>query len=221
MEGDTDNTPYGLGTYASRSTPVGGAATAVVARKLRDKARKLAAHLLEAAEEDLEWEPGRFFVKGAHDRGVTIQDVAFAAYTNFPEGMEPGLEGVHYYDPPNMTYPFGSYIVVVEVDAGTGQWKVLRIDRGRRLRGPDQPDDRRGPDPRRPHRRLRHGEHAVHHLRRGRQLHRLELHGLPHPDGLGDARASSSARRSPPRRTTRSGRRASASPRRSARRPPT
>ncbi|HUZ19402.1 MAG TPA: aerobic carbon-monoxide dehydrogenase large subunit [Acidimicrobiales bacterium] len=127
MEGDTDNTPYGLGTYASRSTPVGGAATAVVARKLRDKARKLAAHLLEAAEEDLEWEPGRFFVKGAHDRGVTIQDVAFAAYTNFPEGMEPGLEGVHYYDPPNMTYPFGSYVVVVEVDAGTGQWKVLRM----------------------------------------------------------------------------------------------
>jgi carbon-monoxide dehydrogenase large subunit len=127
MEGDTDNTPYGLGTYASRSTPVGGAATAVVARQLRDKARKLAAHLLEAAEEDLEWEPGRFFVKGAHDRGVTIQDVAFAAYTNFPEGMEPGLEGVHYYDPPNMTYPFGSYVVVVEVDAGTGQWKVLRM----------------------------------------------------------------------------------------------
>jgi aerobic carbon-monoxide dehydrogenase large subunit len=60
MEGDTDNTPYGLGTYASRSTPVGGAATAMVARKIREKARKLAAHLLEAAEDDLEWEPGKF-----------------------------------------------------------------------------------------------------------------------------------------------------------------
>ncbi|HKH24360.1 MAG TPA: aerobic carbon-monoxide dehydrogenase large subunit, partial [Acidimicrobiales bacterium] len=127
QEGDTDNTTYGLGTYASRSTPVGGAATVMVARKLRDKARVIAAHLLEAAEEDLEWEPGRFFVKGTPSRGVTIQDVAFAAYTNFPEGLEPGLEGVHYYDPPNMTYPFGSYIVVVEVDAETGQWKVRRM----------------------------------------------------------------------------------------------
>jgi aerobic carbon-monoxide dehydrogenase large subunit len=126
-EGDTDDTPYGLGTYASRSTPVGGAATAMVARKLRDKARVIAAHLLEAAEEDLEWETGRFFVRGTPSRGVTIQDVAFAAYTNFPDGLEPGLEGVHYYDPPNMTYPFGSYIVVVEVDAETGVWKVRRM----------------------------------------------------------------------------------------------
>jgi len=127
VHGDTDNTPYGLGTYASRSTPVAGAATSVVSRKLRDKARKIAAHLLEAAEEDLEWEPGRFFVRGAPDSGVTIQDVAFAAYTNHPEGMEAGLEGVHYYDPPNMTYPFGSYIVVVDVDPGTGVWKVRRM----------------------------------------------------------------------------------------------
>jgi len=127
IEGDTDNTPYGLGTYASRSTPVGGAATAVIARQLREKARKLAAHLLEASDEDLEWEPGRFYIKGAPEKGVTIQDVAFAAYTNMPEGMEPGLEGVHYYDPPNMTYPFGSYVVVVEVDPETGVWKVLRM----------------------------------------------------------------------------------------------
>jgi carbon-monoxide dehydrogenase large subunit len=126
-EGDTDTTPYGLGTYASRSTPVAGAATAMVARKLREKGRKIAAHLLEASEEDLDWEPGRFFVKGAKERGVTIQDVAFAAYTNFPEGMEPGFEGVHYYDPPNMTYPFGSYVAVVEVDTGTGKWRVRRM----------------------------------------------------------------------------------------------
>jgi aerobic carbon-monoxide dehydrogenase large subunit len=126
-EGDTDNTPYGLGTYASRSTPTAGAATAVISRKLRDKARKLAAHLLEAAEEDLEWERGRFFVRGTPDRSKTIQDVAFAAYTNLPDGMEPGLEGVHYYDPPNMTYPFGTYAVVVEVDRGTGVVKVRRV----------------------------------------------------------------------------------------------
>ncbi len=127
QEGDTDNTPYGLGTYASRSTPTGGAATAVVARELREKAKRIAAHLLEAAAEDLEWELGRFFVRGTPDRGVTIQEVAFAAYTNLPEGMQAGLEGVHYYDPPNMTYPFGSYVVVVDIDAGTGQWKVRRV----------------------------------------------------------------------------------------------
>ncbi len=125
QEGDTDNTPYGLGTYASRSTPVAGAATAVVARQIREKARRLAAHLLEASPDDLEWEPGRFFVKGVPDKGVTIQEIAFAAYTDFPEDMEAGLEGVHYYDPPNMTYPFGSYIVVVEVDPEDGTWKVL------------------------------------------------------------------------------------------------
>ncbi len=126
-EGDTDTAPYGLGTYASRSTPVAGAATALVARKLRDKARKIASHLLEAAEEDLEWENGRFFVKGSPDRAKTIQEIAFAAYTNIPEGMEAGLEGVHYYDPPNMTFPFGTYAVVVDIDKGTGQTKVRRM----------------------------------------------------------------------------------------------
>ncbi len=126
-EGDTDTAPYGLGTYASRSTPVAGAATAMVSRKLRDKARKLAAHLLEAAEEDLVWERGKFYVKGSPDRAKTIQDIAFAAYTNLPEGMEAGLEGVHYYDPPNMTYPFGTYAVVVDIDKGTGQVKVKRM----------------------------------------------------------------------------------------------
>jgi aerobic carbon-monoxide dehydrogenase large subunit len=125
--GDTDNVPYGLGTYASRSTPVAGAATAVIARKLRDKARLLAAHLLEVSEEDLEWETDHFSVKGAPDKKVSIQDAAFAAYTKMPEGMEAGLEGVHYYDPPNMTYPFGSYLVAVEVDEGTGEWKVRRM----------------------------------------------------------------------------------------------
>jgi len=126
-EGDTDTAPYGLGTYASRSTPVAGAATAMVSRKLREKARKIASHLLEAAEEDLVWEVGKFYVKGSPDRAKTIQDIAFAAYTNLPEGMEAGLEGVHYYDPPNMTYPFGTYAVVVDVDKGTGQVKVRRM----------------------------------------------------------------------------------------------
>ena len=127
VEGDTDNTPYGLGTYGSRSTPTAGAATSVVSRKLREKARKIAAHLLEASEEDLEWEVGKFFVRGSPESSVTIQDCVFAAYTNFPEGMEGGFEDVDYYDPPNMTFPFGSYIVVVDLDPDTGVWKVRRM----------------------------------------------------------------------------------------------
>jgi len=127
QEGDTDNTPYGLGTYASRSTPVGGAATAVVSRKLRDKAKKIAAHLLEASDEDIEFDHGKFFVRGSPSKSKTIQDVAFAAYTNLPDGMEAGLEGVTYYDPPNFTFPFGTYLVVVDIDRGTGQVKVRRM----------------------------------------------------------------------------------------------
>ncbi len=126
-EGDTDTAPYGLGTYASRSTPVAGAAAAIAARKVRDKARKIAAHLLEAAEEDLEWERGKFFVKGSPDRAKTIQEIAFAAYTNHPQGMEAGLEAVDYYDPPNLTFPFGSYIAVVDIDRGTGEVHVRRF----------------------------------------------------------------------------------------------
>jgi aerobic carbon-monoxide dehydrogenase large subunit len=126
-EGDTDTAPYGLGTYASRSTPTAGAATAMAARKIREKARKIAAHLLEASEEDLEWEPGKFFVKGAPSKSKTIQDIAFAAYTNLPAGLEAGLEAVHYYDPPNLTFPFGTYVCVVDIDKGTGEPKVRRF----------------------------------------------------------------------------------------------
>jgi carbon-monoxide dehydrogenase large subunit len=118
--GDTDTAPYGVGTYGSRSTPTSGASTAIASRKILAKARKLAAHLLEASEDDLEWEPGKFTVKGSPDRFKTIQDIAFAAYTNFPPGMEMGLEAVDYYDPPNLTFPFGSYICVVDIDKGTG-----------------------------------------------------------------------------------------------------
>jgi carbon-monoxide dehydrogenase large subunit len=126
-EGDTDTAPYGLGTYASRSTPVSGAATAMAARKIKDKGRKIAAHLLECSEEDLDWEPGKFFVKGAPSKSKTIQEIAFAAYTNMPQGMEAGLEAVDYYDPPNLTFPFGTYICVVDIDKGTGEVKVRRF----------------------------------------------------------------------------------------------
>jgi len=127
MHGDTDNTPYGLGTYASRSTPVSGAATAMVARRVREKARQIAAHLLEVSEADIEYDEGVFSVKGAPDKAKTIQEVAFAAYTDLLEGMEAGLEGVYYYDPPNLTFPFGTYAVAVEVDPETGVWEVKRM----------------------------------------------------------------------------------------------
>ncbi len=126
-EGDTDTAPYGLGTYASRSTPTAGAAGALAARKVLDKARKIAAHLLECGEGDLEWEPGKFSVKGAPQRSKTIQDIALAAYTAHPQGMEAGLEAVSYYDPPNLTFPFGSYICVVNIDRGSGMVKIRRF----------------------------------------------------------------------------------------------
>ncbi len=129
-EGDTDTAPYGLGTYASRSTPTAGAAGAVAATRVRDKARKIATHLLraeEVMEDDLEWEPGRFFVRSDPSKGVTIQEIALAAYTDFPEGLEGGLEAVSYYDPPNLTFPFGSYICVVDIDTGTGAVTVRRF----------------------------------------------------------------------------------------------
>jgi aerobic carbon-monoxide dehydrogenase large subunit len=126
-EGDTDTAPYGLGTYASRSTPVAGAATSMASRKIREKARKIAGHLLEVNEEDLEWEPGKFYIKGAPSKSKTIQEIAFAAYTDLPPGLEAGLEAVHYYDPPNLTFPFGTYICVVDIDKGTGEVKVRRF----------------------------------------------------------------------------------------------
>jgi carbon-monoxide dehydrogenase large subunit len=126
-EGDTDTAPYGLGTYASRSTPTAGAAAVMAARKIKAKAKKIAAHLLEVGEDDLEWNVDRFQVKGSPDQAKTIQDIAFAAYTNHPQGMEAGLEATDYYDPPNLTFPFGSYICVVDVDKGTGEVHVRRF----------------------------------------------------------------------------------------------
>ena len=125
--GDTDHTPYGLGTYGSRSTPVGGAAAAVVSRRIREKAKRIAAHLLEAAEDDLEWVDGGFQVKGSPSQRKEMGEIAFAAYTNTPPDEEAGLEGVAYYDPPEMTYPFGAYVCVVEIDKGTGQVEVKRF----------------------------------------------------------------------------------------------
>ncbi len=126
-EGDTDTAPYGLGTYASRSTPTAGAAASMAARKIREKAGRIAAHLLEARSEDIEWKDHKFSVKGSPGKSKTMQDVAFAAYTNHPQGMEAGLEAVDYYDPPNLTFPFGSYICVVDIDKETGEVKIRRF----------------------------------------------------------------------------------------------
>jgi carbon-monoxide dehydrogenase large subunit len=129
VHGDTDNTPFGLGTYGSRSTPVSGAAVAVAANRVREKARIIAAAMLEANPDDLEWEKGKWFVRGSADKAKTIQEIALAAHGNLvlPEGVEGHLDGECVYDPPNLTYPFGAYICVVDVDPGTGQVKVRRF----------------------------------------------------------------------------------------------
>ncbi len=126
-EGDTDTAPYGLGTYGSRSTPVAGAATAMAGRKIRAKAQMIAAYLLEVHEDDLEWDADRFQVKGNPERVKTMAEIAFAAYNQAIPGIEPGLEAVSYYDPPNMTYPFGAYVCVVDVDVDTGVTDVRRF----------------------------------------------------------------------------------------------
>ena len=126
-EGDTDTAPYGLGTYGSRSTPVAGAATAMAGRKIRAKAQMIAAYLLEVHDDDVEWDIDRFVVKGAPERFKTMKEVAFAAYNQAIPGVEPGLEAVSYYDPPNMTYPFGAYICVMEIDAETGEHEIRQF----------------------------------------------------------------------------------------------
>ena len=127
--GDTDRTPYGLGTYGSRSTPVSGAAVALVCRKVRDKARLIAATMLETRPEDLAWEKGRWYVKGDPEKGAMIEDIAQHAYSGepMPEGLEGGLDAQVIYDPPNLTYPYGAYIAVVDIDPDTAQVTVRRF----------------------------------------------------------------------------------------------
>jgi len=126
-EGDTDTAPYGLGTYGSRSTPVAGAAAAMAGRKIRAKAQMIAAYLLEVHEGDLEWDVDRFAVKGAPERFKTMAEIAFASYNQAIPGVEPGLEAVSYYDPPNMTYPFGAYVCVMEIDVDTGEHEIRQF----------------------------------------------------------------------------------------------
>jgi aerobic carbon-monoxide dehydrogenase large subunit len=129
IHGDTDNTPFGLGTYGSRSTPVSGAAAAIVSQRVRAKARIVAAAAIECSPDDLEWNHGRWQVKGDAEQGRTIQEIAMLAHSSLelPEGVEGHLDASVVYNPPNLTYPFGAYICVVDVDPGTGEVKVRRF----------------------------------------------------------------------------------------------
>ncbi|MDY7088691.1 MAG: aerobic carbon-monoxide dehydrogenase large subunit [Actinomycetota bacterium] len=129
VHGDTDQTPFGLGTYGSRSTPVSGAAAALVARKVRDKAQLIASAMLEVTVADLEWVKGSFQVKGDPGKAVTIQQIAMRAHGagDLPDGVEGGLEAQICYNPSNLTYPHGAYICVVDIDPGTAQVKVRRF----------------------------------------------------------------------------------------------
>ncbi|MFC5994798.1 aerobic carbon-monoxide dehydrogenase large subunit [Pseudonocardia hispaniensis] len=129
VQGDTDQTPFGLGTYGSRSTPVSGAAAAVVARKVRERARIVAATMLEVSPADLEWSKGRFHVTGDPSASTSMTEIAMAAHSDLelPEGVEGHLDATCVYNPPNLTYPCGAYVCVVDVDPGTGQVKVRRF----------------------------------------------------------------------------------------------
>ena len=128
VHGDTDNTPQGWGTYGSRTTAVCGSAVKNAALKVKEKARALAAHLLEANEADLEWKDGKFQVKGSPDKAKSFAELALMANVawNMPAGLEPGLEASAFFDPTNFVYPFGSHICTVEVDLDTGVVKILR-----------------------------------------------------------------------------------------------
>jgi carbon-monoxide dehydrogenase large subunit len=126
--GDTLGTPFGYGTYGSRSAAVGAVALHQSLQRIKAKARRIAAHMLEAHADDVEYEEGRAFVKGSPVTGKTIQEIAGAAALGYdlPEGEEPFLDDTSYYDPPNCTFPFGAHVAVVEVDAETGEVKVER-----------------------------------------------------------------------------------------------
>jgi carbon-monoxide dehydrogenase large subunit len=129
VHGDTDRTPFGLGTYGSRSTPVSGAAAVIVARKVRERARLVAAAMLEVSADDLDWDDGRWQVRGDPDQGRTIAQIAMAAHSGLelPDGVEGHLDAATVYNPPNLTYPFGAYICVTDVDPGTGVVRVRRF----------------------------------------------------------------------------------------------
>jgi carbon-monoxide dehydrogenase large subunit len=128
VAGDTEATPQGWGTYGSRTTAVCGSAVKVAAQRVKEKAKKIAAHLLEASEADLEWRDGKFAVRGSPDKAKSFAELALMANVawNLPPGVEPGLEAAAFFDPSNFVYPFGTHICTVEVDVETGEVKILR-----------------------------------------------------------------------------------------------
>jgi carbon-monoxide dehydrogenase large subunit len=128
VHGDTGLIPFGMGTYGSRSAAVGGTALHMSVDKVKEKGKKIAAHLLEASVSDIEYTGGQFHVRGAPGKSVPFGAVALTAYVphNYPEGLEPGLEETSFYDPSNFCFPFGAHACVVEIDADTGHVKVVR-----------------------------------------------------------------------------------------------
>lgn len=128
IHGDTAKVQFGIGTFGSRSTPVGGTAIYQSVEKIKAKAARIAAHLLEVAPEDIEYVDGRLQVKGAPERFKTFQEIALMAFLahNFPKDLEPGLEATTFFDPSNFTWPFGTHVCVTEVDTETGQIAVRR-----------------------------------------------------------------------------------------------
>ena len=128
VHGDTGRVPFGMGTYGSRSASVGGTAIVMSLNKIKEKGKKIAAHLLEANPKDMDYVGGQFVVKGAPQKAIPFGQVALTAYVphNYPEGVEPGLEETSFYDPANFCFPFGAHACVVEVDPDTGHVKILR-----------------------------------------------------------------------------------------------
>ena len=128
LHGDTAFSPLGLDTYGSRSLPVGGVALWHASQKVIEKARQIVAHQLEVAGDDLEYDSGVFTVKGSPDKTMTIKAASWAAFAahNLPDGMEPGLEAMAVYDPPNFSWPGGAHAAVVEVDTETGDTRLVR-----------------------------------------------------------------------------------------------
>ena len=129
IHGDTSQIQMGTGSFGSRSAAVGGGAIHMSTQKIKEKAKKLAAHILEASEEDIEFEDGKLFVRGAPAEGKTIQEIALASYyytEDIPEGMEPGMEAMSFFDPKNFTWPGGTHIAVVEIEEATGEVTLLR-----------------------------------------------------------------------------------------------
>ena len=128
VHGDTGRVPFGMGTYGSRSASVGGTAILMSLDKIKEKGKKIAAHLLEANPKDMDYVNGQFVVKGSPQKAVPFGAVALTAYVphNYPEGVEPGLEETSFYDPANFCFPFGAHACVVEVDPDTGHVKILR-----------------------------------------------------------------------------------------------